>query len=49
MNRLKLISEKFDKQNFLSLHEEMSFSEYLERVYQNPLLIRSSHQYIYSN
>ena len=46
-NRLRKLSALFDKEEFRTLHEEMSFAEYLERVYQNPRLIRTAYQRAY--
>lgn len=47
MNILSNLSEKFNKNQFKKLNEEMSFSEYLSLVYENPKLARSSYQYLY--
>lgn len=44
---LQKISAKFDRQNFKKLNEEMSFSEYLNLVYENPRLARTAYQYLY--
>jgi serine protein kinase len=44
---LNKIANKFDKETFQKLNEEMSFSEYLELVYENPKLARTSYQYLY--
>jgi len=41
------LTEKFDKDKFQELHEEMSFSEYLSRVYENPRLCRGAYQMLY--
>lgn len=46
-NVLLKIAEKFNKNQFQKLNEEMSFSEYLSLVYQNPKLTRTSYQYLY--
>ena len=44
---LKRWAAKFNKDEFRSLHEEMSFGSYIDRVYENPFLIRTAHQRIY--
>jgi len=44
---LQRISSKFDKDKFKKLNEEMSFSEYLDLVYENPRLARTAYQYLY--
>lgn len=44
---LQRIAAMFDRTQFQTLHEEMSFAEYMERVYADPRLIRTSHQRIY--
>ena len=46
-DRLAQISACYDKQQFRTLHEEMSFAEYLDRCFQNPRLIRTSYQRMY--
>ena len=46
-NRLKKLSSFFDKEEFRTLHEEMSFGEYLDRIYQSPKLIRTAYQRAY--
>ena len=44
---LDKVSAEFDTQTFLTLHEEMSFSDYLEQAYADPKLIRTAYQRIY--
>ena len=44
---LKRWASRFDQEEFNALHEEMSFGEYLDKVYDNPLLIRTAYQRIY--
>ena len=44
---LNRLAAKFNKEEFRELHEEMSFGEYLDRVYANPLLIRTAYQRLY--
>ena len=44
---LDKISALFDKQEFNAIHEEMTFSEYLEKCYENPKLIRTAYQRMY--
>lgn len=44
---LKRISSKFNRDEFRSLHEEITFSEYLDRVYENPALVRTAYQRLY--
>lgn len=46
-NILSRIAEKFNKDQFQKLNEEMSFSEYLSLVYQKPKLARTAYQYLY--
>lgn len=46
-NNFDWLMGKFDKTNFKVLNETMSFSEYLEKVVENPKLIRTSYQRIY--
>jgi serine protein kinase len=38
---------KFDRDKFLTLNEEMSFSDYVDRLYANPRLIRTAYQRMY--
>jgi serine protein kinase len=47
MNHLDNVATKFDKSKFVSLNEEISFSEYLDRCYDNPKLVRTAYQRIY--
>lgn len=44
---LQKLSSKFDKEKFKKLNEEMSFSDYLDLVYENPKLARTAYQYLY--
>jgi serine protein kinase len=44
---LDRIAAKFNVEEFNTLNEEMSFSEYLDKVYANPLLIRTAYQRLY--
>lgn len=46
-NNFDWLMGKFDKTNFKVLNETMSFSEYLDKVVENPKLIRTSYQRIY--
>lgn len=46
-NRLAQLAGMFDTEQFKTLNEEMSFAEYLDRVYQNPKLVRTAYQRIY--
>jgi len=46
-NILSKITEKFNKDQFQKLNEEMSFAEYLDLVYKNPKLTRTAYQYLY--
>jgi serine protein kinase len=46
-NVLSKIANKFNKDNFQKLNEEMSFSDYLSLVYKNPKLARTAYQYLY--
>jgi serine protein kinase len=45
-NFLKL-AKQYDKDLFVTLHEEMSFAEYIDAVYCYPRLIRTAYQRIY--
>ena len=47
MNHLDIVASKFDKNKFVNLNEEISFSEYLDRCYKNPKLVRTAYQRIY--
>lgn len=47
MNNLEIVASKFDKNKFVNLNEEISFSEYLDRCYKNPKLVRTAYQRIY--
>lgn len=47
MNHLDIVASKFDKNKFVDLNEEISFSEYLDRCYKNPKLVRTAYQRIY--
>jgi serine protein kinase len=44
---LDRIAAKFNKEEFNELHEEISFAEYLKKVYENPYLIRTAYQRLY--
>jgi serine protein kinase len=44
---LQRLSSKFDREKFRRINEEMSFSEYLELVYERPRLARTAYQYLY--
>ena len=44
---LKKFAELYDRKEFLTLNEEMSFEQYLEKVRSNPKLARNSFQYVY--
>lgn len=46
-NTLSKIASKFNKEIFQKLNEEMSFSQYVDLVYENPKLARTSYQYLY--
>lgn len=47
VDRLKKLAGNFNPKKFQELHEEMSFAEYVNRVYQNPKLARSAYQRLY--
>jgi len=47
MSLLNKVAGKFDKNKFHNLNEEFTFSEYLERCYKNPKVIRTAYQRIY--
>lgn len=40
-------SKIFDREQFLTIHEEMSFDEYIALVLKNPKMARNSFQYTY--
>lgn len=44
---LQRLSSKFDREKFRKINEEMSFSEYLNLVYDRPRLARTAYQYLY--
>jgi serine protein kinase len=44
---LKKFAELYDRKEFLTLNEEMTFEQYLEKVQSNPKLARNSFQYVY--
>jgi serine protein kinase len=46
-NVLSKYAELYDRSEFLSLNEEMSFAEYVQRMKLNPLLARNAFQYVY--
>ncbi len=46
-NTFKKLAAKFDRDQFKALHEEMSLAEYLDKVSENPLLVRTAYQRIY--
>jgi predicted Ser/Thr protein kinase len=41
------LMEKFNREEFKKLHEEMSFSDYLELIHDTPKTIRTSHQIVH--
>lgn len=43
----KKIASKFNKEEYASLNQELSFGEYLDLVYKNPLIIRTAYQRLY--
>lgn len=45
--QLQCLADQFDTQQFLLLHEEMGFSEYIARCMINPKLVRSAYQRLY--
>lgn len=44
---LQRLSSKFDREKFRKINEEMSFSQYLDLVYERPRLARTAYQYLY--
>ena len=46
-NRMAALAESFDTQQFKLLHEEMSFSEYLDKCFETPRLVRTAYQRLY--
>lgn len=47
MEHLNRLASKFNKEEFNELHEEITFSEYLDKVYANPNLVRTAYQRLY--
>lgn len=47
MDALQRLSSKFDREKFRKINEEMSFSDYLNLVYERPRLARTAYQYLY--
>lgn len=47
MSILQQYSEKFNKEQFVKLNEEMSLDDYLTKVKENPNLARTAYQYLY--
>lgn len=47
MEKLKKLASKFNKEEFVTLTEEITFESYLEKVYENPLIIRTAYQRLY--
>jgi serine protein kinase len=47
MDHLSAIAQKFDRDEFRHLNEEFTFQEYLERIHDNPLIIRTAYQRMY--
>ncbi len=47
ISTLKKLSDKFDREHFRVLNEEMNFAEYIEKVKENPRIVRSAFQRIY--
>jgi len=47
MSILERIAGNYNKQEFVSVNEEMSFEDYLEKCYENPKLVRTAYQRIY--
>jgi len=46
-NRLEQLASQFDTQQFQRLNEEISFSEYLDKIFKSPKLVRTAYQRIY--
>lgn len=46
-NRLQKYASLYDQNQYQALNEEMSFEEYINRVYENPRLCRNAYQYVY--
>ena len=44
---LSKYSSKFDRARFKTLHEEMSFGEYVDLLHKKPLLVRTAYQYLW--
>ena len=46
-SKLDKVAKNFNIEEFKVLHEEMTFSEYLDKIYENPLLVRTAYQRLY--
>ena len=46
-NHLSKIALKFNKDHYRSIHQELTFDEYIDKLYENPKLARTAYQYIY--
>jgi serine protein kinase len=44
---LKRWADKFDKEQFNLLNEEISFAEYIDKVYETPAIVRTAYQRLY--
>ena len=47
MSKLSEIGKNYNKEEFTVINEEISFDEYLEKIYKNPKLVRTSYQRLY--
>ena len=43
-HNLDRLAAKFNTEEYINLNEEISFAEYLDKVYANPTLIRTAYQ-----
>jgi len=46
-SKLDFIASQFNVERFKSLHEEISFAEYIDSIYKEPMLVRTAYQRIY--
>jgi serine protein kinase len=47
MTRLSELTSRFNREEFLTLHEEITFDEYLEKCWEYPKVVRSAYQRMY--
>ena|ERR1035437_6239556 len=47
LDQLDMLGDLFDHQQFMSLHESMTYADYIKKVSDNPSLIRTAYQRLY--